>query len=392
MRHAWTIAKNDLALRARDRSIFIIGLAAPLALAFIFNLVFGGGISDVGETITFNVGVVNLDGGPIGEAFVDILDSIEADGLFELTTYDSADAARTAADGGEVGAAYILPVGLSDDVLGGGDATIEVVGNIDSPTTTQVTSSIADQFALGVRTANLSVGTAIATGSLLPQEAIAAAAEAGTAPPAIGIGAVEAATRQIDSATYFVAGLSIFFLFFIAGMAVTSMLEERREGTLMRLMAAPINNKSIIIGKSLASVVIGLFSMTVLVVMSSFIMGAEWGPPLGVALLVFSAVLAVVAVMTFVGVFAKTAEQAGNLQSIVAVTMGMLGGTFFPIAQEGFLGTLSLMTPNAWFVRGLGELAGGGISAALPAFFVLLGMTAVAGAIGLFIAGKMLKP
>ncbi len=128
MRHAWTIAKNDLALRARDRSIFIIGLAAPLALAFIFNLVFGGGISDVGETITFNVGVANLDGGPIGEAFVDILDSIEADGLFELSTYDSADAARTAADGGEVGAAYILPVGLSDDVLGGADATIEVVG------------------------------------------------------------------------------------------------------------------------------------------------------------------------------------------------------------------------------------------------------------------------
>ena len=31
MRHAWTIAKNDLALRARDRSIFIIGLVAPLA-------------------------------------------------------------------------------------------------------------------------------------------------------------------------------------------------------------------------------------------------------------------------------------------------------------------------------------------------------------------------
>ncbi len=199
-----------------------------------------------------------------------------------------------------------------------------------------MTSSIADQFALGVRTANLSVGTAIATGSLLPQEAIAAAAEAGTAPPAIGIGNVEAAARQIDSATYFVAGLSIFFLFFIAGMAVTSMLEERREGTLMRLMAAPINNKSIIIGKSLASVVIGLFSMTVLVIMSSFIMGAEWGPPLGVALLVFSAVLAVVAVMTFVGVFAKTAEQAGNLLSIVAVTMGNAGRHLLPHCSRRF--------------------------------------------------------
>lgn len=392
MRDAWTIAKNDLALRARDRSIFIIGLAAPLALAFIFNLVFGSGISDVGETITFDVGVANLDGGPIGEAFAGVLDSIASDGLLNVTPFDSADAARTAADQGDVGASFILPEGLSNSVLGGTDATIEVVGNVDAPTTTQVASSIAEQFGLGVRTANLSVGTAMATGALLPEDIIAAAAEAGTAQPAIEIGSVEADTRQIDSATYFVAGLSIFFLFFIAGMAVTSMLEERREGTLMRLLAAPINRKSITIGKSMASVLIGLVSMTVLVITSTLIMGADWGAPLGVALLVGGAVLAVVALMTFAGAFAKTAEQAGNLQSIVAVTMGMLGGTFFPISQGGLLGTLSLMTPNAWFMRGLGELAGGGIVAALPAFFVLIGIAAVAGSIGLYITGKMLKP
>lgn len=392
MRHAWTIAKNDLALRARDRSIFIIGLAAPLALAFIFNLVFGAGISDVGETITFDVGVANLDGGPIGEAFTGVLDSIASDGLLNITPFDSAEAARTAADEGDVGASFILPAGLSGSVLGGADATIEVVGNVDAPTTTQVASSIAEQFALGVRTANLSVGTAMATGALLAEDVIAAAGEAGTAPAAIEIGTVEAATRQIDSATYFVAGLSIFFLFFIAGMAVTSMLEERREGTLMRLLAAPINRKSITIGKSMASVLIGLVSMTVLVVTSTLIMGAEWGAPIGVALLVAGAVLAVVALMTFVGAFAKTAEQAGNLQSIVAVTMGMLGGTFFPITQEGLLGKLSLVTPNAWFMRGLGELAGGGISAALPAFLVLIGIAAVAGSIGLYATGKMLKP
>jgi ABC-2 type transport system permease protein len=392
MRHAWTIAKNDLALRARDRSIFIIGLIAPLALAFIFNLVFGGGISDVGETITFEVGIANLDGGPIGEAFAGVLDSIAADGRLRIMEFDTAEEARQAADEGGTGAVFILPAGLSSSVLGGANATIEVVGNVDAPTTTQVASSIAEQFALGVRTADLSVGTAMATGALQPQDVIAAAGEAGTAPPAIEIGAVEAATRQIDSATYFVAGLSIFFLFFIAGMAVTSMLEERREGTLMRLLAAPIHQKSITIGKSMASVLIGLVSMAVLVITSTLMMGAEWGSPAGVALLVVGAVLAVVALMTFAGAFAKTAEQAGNLQSIVAVTMGMLGGTFFPITQEGLLGKLSLMTPNAWFMRGLGELAGGGISATLPAFFVLIGIAVVSGSIGLFITGKMLKP
>ena len=38
----------------------------------------------------------------------------------------------------------------------------------------------------------------------------------------------------------------------------------------------------------------------------------------------------------------------------------MLGGTFFPVAQAGgLLATLSLATPQAWFLRGIENLAGG---------------------------------
>ena len=46
---------------------------------------------------------------------------------------------------------------------------------------------------------------------------------------------------------------------------------------------------------------------------------------------------------------------------MVALVLGMLGGSFFPVAQAGgLLATLSLLTPQAWFLRGLGDLAGGG--------------------------------
>lgn len=391
MSAVWIIARNDLALRVRDRSVFIIGLIAPLALAFIFNLVFGGGISDVGETITLELGVSNLDGGPVGEAFEGVLDSLVAEGFVELTTFADAAQARSAADDGIVGAAIVLPAGMSDAVIAGGDTAIEVIGNIDSPTTTQVASSIAEQFALGVRTANLSVATALATGVMEPQEVLVVAAEAGAAPPVIGIGTIEAATRQLDSAAFFVAGLSVFFLFFIAGMSVTSMLEERREGTLSRLLAAPIGRWSVVAGKSSASVVIGVASMTVLVFVSSLIMGADWGDPFGVALLVVGVVLAVVAVMTLVGSFAKTPEQAGNLQAIVAVTLAMLSGTFVPLTQGGFLAKLSLAAPNTWFLRGLGDLAGGGVADAFPALAVLVGFAVIVGSFGLLVAGRRLQ-
>lgn len=391
MRAAWLIAKNDLSLRVRDRSVFIIGILAPLALAFIFNLIFGGGISDVGETITLDIAVVNEDGGPVGAAFVEVMDTLVEDGFVEGTDLADRAAAERAADDGSIGAAIILPEGMSDAVVAGQDTAIEIIGNVDAPTTTQIAGSIVEQFALGARTANLSVATAIATGVVAPQEAFALAAEAATAPPIVTVGNVEAASRQLDSSAFFVAGLSVFFMFFIAGMSITSMLEERREGTLSRLLAAPIGRWSVIAGKSLASVIIGMVSMTVLVIVSSFIMDAQWGHPAGVALLVFGAVLAVVSIMTLVGAFAKTPEQAANLQAIVAVTLSMLSGTFVPFAPGGLLSRISVLAPNSWFLRGLGDLAGGTVTDALPAFCVLLAFTAAFGAVGLVVAGKAMQ-
>jgi len=389
MRSAWIIATKDLALRMRDRSMFIIGLIAPLALAFIFNLVFGGGINDVGQTVTFDFGLVDEDPGELSDAFVEILESIEEDGLAELTVYDDVEAGQTAATDGEVGAVFVLGEDFSSAVVAGDDTGIEIVGNVDAPTTTNVAGSIAEQFALGVRRANAAAVTSLVTGVIGPQDLAAVAMEAGQEPPPLTLGVVEAATRQLDSATHLVASMSIFFVFFIGGIAVTGMLEERREGTMGRLLGAPIPSSSILGGKAITAVLIGVVSLAVLVVASTLLMGADWGDPLGVALMIVSGVLAIVALMTTVGGLAKTPEQAGNLQSIVAVTMAMLGGTFVPITDpESFLGKLSLITPNAWFIRGLSEMAGGTVADALPAVGVLLGLTVVFGAIGMLLVRK----
>lgn len=391
MAAAFTIAMKDLSQRIRDRSVFIIGIIAPLALAFIFNAIFGGGLSDVGQNITLDVGVVDEDPGPISDAFTGLLDDLESQGLLDVTPYPDGTTARTAAEIGEVGAVFLIGPNLSGAILSGDNATLTVVGNVDAPTTTQIASSIAEQFSLGVRRGNTAAIAAVITGAIGPQDVEMVATEAGQTPSVLTLGPVEAATRQLDPSTYFVAGLSVFFLFFIAGMSVTSMLDERREGTLARLLAAPISPSSIVAGKSITSVIIGLVAMLILIIASTFLMGADWGPPVGVALLVIAAVLAIVAIMTFVGGFAHTAEQAGNLQSIVAVTLAMLGGTFVPISGEGFLSTLSLLTPNAWFLRGLGDMSGGTVPDAVPAFLVLMAIAVVTGTIGLFVVRGRVK-
>lgn len=99
--------------------------------------------------------------------------------------------------------------------------------------------------------------------------------------------------------------------------------------------------------------------------------------------MVIAGVLAAVGIMGLIAAVAKTPEGAGNLGAIIAVTLGMLGGIFFPIGQgDDLLSKLTFLTPHAWFMRGLGELAGDASwTAALPAVGAILIFAIVCGSI-----------
>ena len=182
--------------------------------------------------------------------------------------------------------------------------------------------------------------------------------------------------------------MAVFFLFFTVQFGVSSLLEERLLGTLPRLLGAPISRWSIIGGKAITSFALGLISMIVLAVATSFMIGAEWGNPLGVLILMLGGVMSALGIMAVIAVVSKTPEQAANWQSIVAVALGLLGGTFFPLSQgPRLLALFSKLTPHAWFLEGLGDLsAGEGISVvvaptlAMLAFFVVtVGLAVVFG-------------
>jgi ABC-2 type transport system permease protein len=103
-----------------------------------------------------------------------------------------------------------------------------------------------------------------------------------------------------------------------------------------------------------------------------------------VAILVVAAVLSATGITALVASFARDAEQAGNFQTIVAVVLGLLGGTFFPVSQaSGILSSLTFIAPQAWFLRGLGDLHSGDLSVVWFPTLAMLGFGAVTGAIAL---------
>jgi ABC-2 type transport system permease protein len=126
--------------------------------------------------------------------------------------------------------------------------------------------------------------------------------------------------------------------------------------------------------------------MAVLIVATSLLMGADWGNPVGVSLLVLAGVFAAMGIQSVVTTLAKSDEQAAGYGSIVGVTLGLLGGTFFPLSQAPpAIQGLSSLTPHAWLMRGFGELSGGAGTVAdiVPALGALLLMGLVTGAIAL---------
>jgi ABC-2 type transport system permease protein len=365
MRAALLIAAKDLRQRMRDRSALLVALVLPLALASIFGLI----LHDVGSgRTTFHYAVVDLDRGASARAFTGhVLRPLQRQGLLDLRHPDSVAQARRLVDRGTVAAAIVIPAGFSAAVAGGESARIVVLGNVDNPISSLVAESIARSYAGtidGVR-----IATATAGGSAGGPQLAAAAGRP------IAIQDVSTRRKELDATTFYAAGMAVFFLFFTVQLGVSSLLDERRDGTLARMLVAPVRNGSVLVGKLLTSLVLGVISMVVLAFATHFALGAHWGNPVGVALLIVAGVLAATAVMALVATLARTPDQAQSWGSMAALVLGMLGGSFFPIAQVGgVLGALSLVSPHGWFLRGLQELSGGASATAAfaPAAAILV--------------------
>jgi len=381
MRAPLIIAAKDLRQRLRDRSAVLVAIVVPLVLASIFGLIFHNAISG---TLTFTFAVVDQDRGPAARAFVtQALGPLERSGLIVVRDEPTLAAGRNAADQNKVSATFVLPAGFSAAIAHDRPANLQVLGNVDATIGTQVAESIAQSYADRVDT--IRIVTAAARGVAINQ------ARAAAIPAPIEIADVSTANRQLDAGTFYAAGMAVFFLFFTVQFGISSVLEERRNGTLARILVAPVHRSAVLVGKLLTSVVLGCVSMAVLAIATHFLLSAHWGNALGVAMLIAAGVLAATGVMALVATFARTPDQAQSWQSMVALVTGMLGGTFFPVAQAGgLIATLSLATPQAWFLRGIENMTGGaGATAVLGPVAAILVFAAVTGALALVRAGRL---
>ena len=329
MRTAFLITAKDLRQRLRDRSAFLVAIVAPLALAFALSVTISG-FSAGSET--FQIGLVDLDH---GRAAANLRNASAKPGSpLDLRDLATEAEGRSLVEAGKLDGAIVLPRGLSAASVGGPPVQIDVLGDPKNPIGALVAGSIADSFASYTRTIRVAA-KALAAG---PAETHPDRRERRL------VAAADLDQRHLDNQEEpRPEDLLLGRRWPSSSSSSPSSSGSRacstsaRDGTLARMLAAPIPRRSILAGKAMTSLALGLTSMTVLALTTRFALGAHWGNPLGVAALIVCAVLAATAVTAFVTTLAKTADQANAWLSIVGVVLGMLGGSFFPVAQAGGL-------------------------------------------------------
>lgn len=391
MRAAFTIAARIIRQRIRDRSAIVFSIVTPIGLALAFSVL----VPNEFSSFRTHFVVVDHDAGPASRVLVDeVLGALVKADVVDLEMLADETAAADAVREGRAGAAIVIPDGFSESVQAGSPAQIRILGG-EFAVSLEVARSAVSRFADNLGAVQLMLATDSGLGGAIDPGAVAAAQAAIHLPAPITVVDSNVASRQASLATFYGAAMAIMFVFFATQYGALAILADRQVGTMSRLLAAPISPLAILLGAALASFVLGLVSMSVLVVATTVLQGAAWGPPAFVALLIVAAVCAAMGISLLVGSIARTPQQAGGLNAIVALSLSAIGGVFVPVSQAPeTLAQLSQITPHYWFLRGIDTLAAStaGFVDIVPSLGILLAMGVVTGALGLARARQALVP
>lgn len=426
MRKVWAIAQKDIYSTFTSRGLLLIMFAMPLALATIISLAFGGASSSGTGIADIPVAIVNLDAGDPDSGFnggslfvsafvpapagaeapalggdcpADAPASAETGGglsLFDLTNavaLADAGAARAGVDDGTYTAAVIIPADFTRSVAYSqtnreiAPVPIEVYGSAGRPITAGIVSSIVEGIANQLVVGYVAIASTVETtldrapsalvGGRQALELVssdsAQAAFACAFSPSYSTIAIDQQTVAEGSVTDFNILVSIgsaqavFFALFTASAAAATILEEKRDGTLQRIMVTPTARITFMLGKLLGTYVQVLLQLVFLFIgftlinslfkgQLSLLWGDNW--PL-LILLMLATALGAAGVGMVAAAAGRTSEQSQIIGSIIALLMGVMGGAFFNLAALGSLEFLTRLSIVRWGSEGFARLAAG---------------------------------
>ena len=141
------------------------------------------------------------------------------------------------------------------------------------------------------------------------------------------------------------------FAFFLVLTVGWLFVAERRQGTLIRLRAAPLSRTQLILGKLLPCFVLSVAQGVFLLLAGKLVFDMSWGgAPVALLLVVISTSLAAMGLALLVAALARTETQVAIYGTLLVLVLAGVSGylmgdrELMPETMQQF----SLLTPHAW--------------------------------------------
>lgn len=333
-------------------------LALPVVLFALMYGAFGGETS-----FHATAHVVDLDQGIHARALIGRLDALE-----EITVRErSLDDANQALDRSAILTAVVIPAGFSDGF--GGDEPVAITfrkrgnGGDTGQIVEAVVRSVVQKMA-GEAQVRATVGSVLG-GTDIPQDRIDSVVSRQLSEsrqnPILGVETRWLGGDESDPIDRLVPGLLVMFLMFAVTMNAQTLVDERQNGTLERLMTTRLGVNQLFVGKFMAGVFRAVVQALVLLALAFVVLRIGDAVDF-IELTVFSALvaMAVSAIGLAIGSLARTRDQAIWAAVFITMFMTVFGGTFFDLTGAGPLDLLSKFTLTRYAIDSMfGMLATG---------------------------------
>ncbi|MBI4285963.1 MAG: ABC transporter permease [Chloroflexi bacterium] len=345
MSKAIIVALREVRTYLQDKADLAFSLLLPIGIFALMYGAFGG--QDLFHGTAY---IVNEDGnGKFATMLLERLEALESLDVEQLTPAE-ADRKLNRSD---LRMVVIIPEGFSDSLTAGKTASLVFKQRGNGGDEGQIVASLVRGVVEEIEQ-ELQVQAQVKTlaPSGIPAARIETTVEKFLArdrqSPIVAIKEIPVGNSRPDPVKQFMPGIITMFVLFAVTLTAQTIVEERRKGTLERLLTTRLSTGQLFIGKFLASLGRGFVQTLILLVLAGIVFRVF--TPLSfvqavVIALVFAAAAGVIGLI--IGSVARTPDQATWMAVFITMFMTMLGGTFFTVSRGSvlyILGKLSLNT------------------------------------------------
>jgi ABC-2 type transport system permease protein len=346
MKKVWFIALKEIRDFFQDKGDLIFSLVLPIV---IFGLMYGA----FGNQLQFNgtAYIVNQDeGGIYSDQLIDQLGTYKGLTIKNLTVAD----ADSRLERSNIQMAIFIPAEFSANLAAGNQSQIVFKQRGNGSTEGQIAASLvrgaAEKINQQVQLQRLVAADLSGSGAGAQQieSALQIVSAQEAAKPAVQV-VEETFGVKPDAVKQYLPGIMTMFVLFAVNLTAQALVDERRRGTLERLLATRLTVGELFTGKFVAYTFRG-FVQTIILMLLAYIVFGLFTPltflEASFLALIYSAACSTLGII--IGSISRSQNQATWIAVFFTMLMVMLSGTFMAITPGTTLAAFSKISLNTY--------------------------------------------